>query len=243
MNTIDIRRFVDLYGKYYFQGQGDADECKKYGIVIRHPVRTEYEEHIVCEKLSKGVYDKECIAWKLGVELSDSANEIGTRYHIFPVDQLNSFCRSVADEYRDGRDIEEMYFAIAQKAPKHIGTVQIINSLFFLSKGRIPIYDYYAHVAVKALINDKGPQEIYVGEAPSKLALSKGDSLDNSSEGTRHLLGVNLLYDYMDLLQTLKSMCCFSEGYWDKDGVFITRELDRALWVYGHCTRKWNEND
>ena len=94
-----------------------------------------------------------------------------------------------------------------------------------MSGGNIPIYDHYANVAVKTLLSDKNPTDVYVIQAPGKEEHAKGDE-DKK-------LAVNMLLEYQDVLKQLAdgTECFKKEGY-------ISRELDRALWVYGHATKK-----
>lgn len=105
------------------------------------------------------------------------------------------------------------------------GAVNIISSMFFLSKGKVPIYDYYAHVAVKALIFGKNPQDVYVA-VPGKVECSRVDKKKRSA--------VNLLIEYMHMLKLLDE----DDEFVNKDSMYISRELDRVLWVYGHTNPK-----
>ena len=91
--------------------------------------------------------------------------------------------------------------------PKNFGSVYIINLIYFLSKGKFPIYDKFAHKAAKALFMEKQPNEVYVGSAPEK------NDIKNV---------VNLYNEYLWLLEKL------FHNY------SIDRITDRALWVYGH---------
>ena len=111
------------------------------------------------------------------------------------------------------------------------GTVYIINQMFFLSKGAIPIYDRFAHVAVKALRMGKSPLEVFVPDAPLKNDHPKGKDRVNKE----YFLAVNNLEEYMWLLNEVFP----DEIHKNGDIMFISRELDQALWVYGHAIRKW----
>lgn len=76
-------------------------------------------------------------------------------------------------------------------------------------------YDFYIYLAVKALQRDICPKDVFVGEKPKKLT-------------------VNMLIEYQDGLANL-----FSGTDYYKNKGFISKELERALWVYGHATRKY----
>lgn len=103
--------------------------------------------------------------------------------------------------------------------PKNIGPVYIINALFFLSKGKVPIYDAFAHKAIRALALDISPNQVFLGANPGR---------DNPK-------GMATMYcEYMLLLKKV-----FAGHVFEDNDMFISRELDRALWVYGHATKKY----
>ncbi len=239
---MEIKRFVDTYEKFYYyctdKGTDYQNIKEKYGVIINHPVKCHIEREIE-DFLNKGEYNVQCFAWKLGVELCDGQNSIKTQHFSFSRSQVDAFCEKIQETYKKHSNTEEMIISISQPdiCPKYVGTVQIINGLFFLSKGEIPIYDYYAQVGLKALLLDKNPQRIYVGEAPSKTALSKG-----SDKNRKHLLANNLLEEYIYQLSMLKKICADDTSeYFDCNGMCISRSLDRALWVYGHASKKWSQ--
>lgn len=91
--------------------------------------------------------------------------------------------------------------------PKGIGPVYALTLLFFLSKGKYPIYDKYAHMALDAYQKGKEPGEGIVYQElptnPQKIM----KKLDEYKERIKHIFGDNALED---------------------------RDVDRALWAYGH---------
>lgn len=95
---------------------------------------------------------------------------------------------------------------------KQLGAVYMITLIFFLSKGKYPIYDKFAHKAVKAICFDKNPLDISVDPAPDKSEVNK----------------VLAMYDeYCGLL---------TKTFKKRD---LSREQDQALWVYGHSKVKY----
>lgn len=101
-------------------------------------------------------------------------------------------------------------------SPKNIGPVYIINALFFLTGGKAPIYDVFAHKAVKALLLNISPSEVYMGGNPDKHDID------------------NVTAMYLEYILLLKMIFKDEVKIKGKDDMFISRELDRALWVYGH---------
>lgn len=98
---------------------------------------------------------------------------------------------------------------------KNIGAVYTITMIYFLSKGQFPIYDKYAHTAVKALYFGSNPKDIWVGEAPGKDEKTKVFNM------------------YSEYCRLLKQVFDIEKDY------YITREQDQALWVYGHSKKKF----
>ena len=95
--------------------------------------------------------------------------------------------------------------------PKNFGCVYIINLMYFLSRGTIPIYDQYACKAARALVEGITPDKIYVGPAPGKNDCKKV---------------ITMYSEYIHLLEKIFGTCN------------IKRKIDRALWVYGHYEGK-----
>lgn len=96
---------------------------------------------------------------------------------------------------------------------KGLGTTYLVTLLYFLSKGKYPIYDRFAYKGVKAILQDKKPGEIVDYEGvPDKTSKKRFESfIDNE------------MTCYVKDLTTI-----FGERYKDD------RDIDRALWVYGH---------
>lgn len=231
--NLELKKFVDTYGKYYFY-ELSLDEKKdgknQLGVTILHPTSKKTEDMIM-GKLSSGKQSIETIAWKMGVD--DRKGNLKTRYHEYPRDVIKEFCRITNKKNYcfDGEDkIREIYddilSVVCNLGLNGYGSVYIISSMFFLSNGAIPIYDYYAHVAVKALLYGVNPQEIYVPQAPSRDEHSRKDKNKKSA--------INMLLEYMKQLKEIAE----ETDYYKNDGMFISRDLDRALWVYGHACKQ-----
>lgn len=167
------------------------------------------------------------VSWKAGRLIKDkdnaegyipATNEKGDYYTgygtIIDREELETYLTTVkkrwsgltADELEQ---FPEIYTKLVQdiSVPKNFGSVYIINLICFLSKGKFPIYDKFAHKAAKALFMVKRPNEVYVGSAPGK------NDIKNV---------VNLYNEYLWLLEKL------FHNY------SIDRITNRALWAYGH---------
>lgn len=96
---------------------------------------------------------------------------------------------------------------------KQLGAVYLITIIFFMSKGKYPIYDKFAHKAALAIRGDKNPLEVSVKPAPDKTSIS----------------AVMKMYD--EYLYLLNDVIGTTE---------LSRGQDQALWVYGHSKVKYN---
>lgn len=237
MNNELLKSFINRYSGYYFDDINNEDKKygrEKLGLSINHPTSRNTEEEII-GFLKSGKQSIETIAWKTGGKIE--SGKLKTQYHKYDIKTLELFCDKTNMNKQlsfDNNDSIRMSYDYILKIMEDIkldgyGSVYTISSLFFLSKGRVPIYDYYAHVAVKALLYDINPQEIFVGDAPEKKKHARAD--ENKK------LAMNMLFEYMEQLR------CLANGtdYYLQDMMYISRELDQALWVYGHASEIWNK--
>lgn len=207
--------------KIYF-----CNDIKIRGIPIPEVNRTlEEVEDIAEQKEKRGEIDIWVIAWKMGrVKNPDEAiiiNEYIRNGYIRNgygkkvtglEDYLNSLClEDICDKIKHG-NLNDAFIKLCKKSPNNFGTVHLINLMHFISKGKVPIYDRFAHIAAKALYVEVNPNKIYVGDPPKK---EKTDA------------AMNMLSEYMWLL---KKLFCYSA---------IDRLTDRALWVYGHANQNF----
>ncbi len=113
-----------------------------------------------------------------------------------------------------------------REAPCGVGTVYLITLLYFMSKGEFPIYDQYADRAVKAIT-----QGTEIGKTiTSELLPNKSDN-----EYGKSLVGEESYY-----ISSYKESIAKMFGGYDK--YKDTRNIDRALWVYGHLFDKSSES-
>lgn len=233
MTIEETKKFIAIYRPLYFS------KCDKeylefasssLNVEIKHPVRREFEEYVI-DKLKEKRQDVKTIKWKLGLNLDSDVDPVKTQHATYSLDSLNEFCEKTnnANYNFSYEGIRDTFDSICQLVDdlglKGYGSVYIISSMFFLSGGKIPIYDYYAHAAIKSLIFEKSPMEVYVPESVEKNAFSRGN--------TKFKMAINLLFEYMQQLGTI-----FEKR--DSD-MLIPRELDQALWVYGHAENAWNQ--
>ena len=254
MNCNDVERFIEYYSRFYLDSSNSKidekdfdDACLPKDLNRTNP---DVEAHIT-QKITEGIFDAESFAWKAGkAGWKDGEFEYvkplpdkwinGSGGQIKEKKDSQAFTGKDFDDYVKNHEIpitdlqldepagrKELFLRIKGKYDLYnYGTVYIINHMFFLSKGAVPIYDRFAHVAVKALFMHKPPLEVFVPAAPLKddHPKGKGETKDH------YYSAVNTLEEYMWLLRAVFPKEIQKKG----DTMFISRKLDQALWVYGH---------
>ena len=121
--------------------------------------------------------------------------------------------------------------------PKGIGTVYLITFLYFISKGQQPIYDVFAMTALDAM---------YPDSADLKMSKELGSYImprnlpDKNTNGYEALLSEESVYSkYKELLYRFVGEYIdeLKEDITPKNKYAACRDIDRALWVYGHMFR------
>lgn len=260
MSKIDTDGFIKRYSRFYLDDDPknpiSEEDFKNAGVPQNLNRTNPAVEKYITGKIRNGVFDAQSFAWKAGKAdwkeghfdyvkpLPDIWNN-GNGSPIKLTKDAEAFTGEEFDKYVSDNpiDVEGFNFDLAKDRKRlflkikdkyslyNYGTVYIINQMFFLSKGAVPIYDRFAHVAVKALMMDKSPLEVFVPDAPLKNDHPKGKEKVNKE----YYLSVNTLEEYIWLLNEIFPNEIHKKG----DIMFISRELDQALWVYGHATRKW----
>lgn len=245
--------FISRYEYLYFEPKSYLKNCesRKYNSIEDYKKRiielgienlkgTDFsaENEVVNSLLKCSIFNKYALAWKAGkidwkndklgiknnFESEDEACYINGYGGKINKDTFKTYClnletkKEIINKFVDDNNWKEAYKTVMAISPKNIGPVYNINTLFFLTAGKAPIYDKFAHKAVKALLLDISPSEVYLGGNPIKGDVDKV---------------IALYKEYMILLKLI-----FTSEI-NKNGMYISRELDRSLWVYGHSTKKY----
>ena len=244
---INTNDFINKYEKYYFKDNYSINKL----LGIKGLKSTwKVDEKAIVEKLRTATHDEYIIAWKMGSfavgkdiapdniqgyrkydmsnyleQISDKKEEI-----IGIIERASKLFNSTKNKLDSVKKLSEAFDIIKScNTVSGFGTVYMINSMFFLSKGNIPIYDKNVYKAVQALYLEKNPKDIDVSEAP----------LAKDSMGAMFRL-----IEYMYLLDQVfgEGKTVKSEEFGDCECVgYISRGLDRVLWVYGQCTEMYKE--
>lgn len=231
--SVDKETFVSKYNESYFIGNERAikgvsqnsqiaeDEIERIlqnGFKCKEDVikilawkigkidhkNSEKNNEIIFSKDWKNAYDG--IIWRYGIEW-EGINEF-VEYLTSNFEYLNELAFS---------DPQKLLCELRNKSPKGIGTVYIITLLYFISKGKYPIYDRFANLALDGIINDKNP---------------KNDKIKEVTLPTKDSKKFLRIYDdyvkpYSDKISKIFDI--------DYNDLKTYRDVDRALWVYGHA--------
>lgn len=190
-------------------------------------------ENKIMEKRKNSTFDKDTFAWKSGkVKWMDNKPKytyyINGYGHSVDKEMFEKYCEYLNENDMKNSIIQKIknknwgdaYKIAVENAPEEFGSVNVINALFFISKGKAPIYDSFAHKAVKSLLFDIPPSEVYLYGSPGKKEVKQS---------------IAMYIEYISLLEMV-----FEDLSNDED-MFIPRRLDRALWVYGHSQKRHSE--
>ena len=215
--------FISYYGARYYIGGGG---------VPRSSPSSKYVEDTIDELLKCGIRNKidvvHILAWKIGKIKHRESDEKGCfryaedwkraenfdvtwRDKPFDLGGIAGFVASNIKELERQAD-ENPQLVLDRLYGEHfygMGPVYLLTLLYVISKGKYPIYDRFAQMALTAIHNDVKPGGIVNFKALSGSAFST--------------IVKREMEEYIGQMERV-----FGEKYQD------SRDIDRALWVYGH---------
>lgn len=233
--------FIKKYNAYYYTGMG-KNSCfyqnhKDFVIVKRNSI---VAESLIEKYLFEGFVEEDVrniLAWKIGkinnyeTEKTNSivlswkdlkkANICKGQY--CNIKKISKIIMTIKNQVNKNNDILCEAEQIFNKFNEYkddfigIGPTYRVAIVYFLLKGRFPIYDQFAGRAIKAIIMDKQP-----GTEIDSIAI-----LPNSK--TKYT-GIEILKELTPFIESIKKI--FGDEY------YSSRDVDRALWVYGHMYKK-----
>ena len=236
----DLESFVKDYSKQYFR-----DACSSTpGVSKRNQTDRTVEMRVmkILESGIKGTEDVyDILAWKTGrikqQKYSDdmpfeyykgcsrAEYELKVRGNSIP--NLHNYAERVlrmAPEIKtraSSGNLDKVFELLLSDAPTGIGAVYAITLLFFLTKGEQPIYDQYA---MRALVDMTQYSSTYYHDLPQR--------------GTNGEISRSYIKKLTEEYSKYKGLLEQHFG----DTYQRCRDIDRALWVYGHlCKDKENK--
>lgn len=223
---ISTQEFIMTYGNSYY-----TDQPKYVTRVTQSSRFTEDEiDRLISDGIKEPIDVVHILAWKLGKIDHSKSNTA----FVYAVDWENAgqYMASYRGRFFDLKTISEYIAknisrleAESKKNPQKvlcelrdlnitgIGPVYLITLLYFISRGEYPIYDRFAMMSVQAILNNQKPGEIVIVK-----------DLPEKSSRKFNCVFEERMNPYIENLKTI-----FGEAYKE------SRDIDRALWVYGHC--------
>lgn len=264
---VDKKEFVNIYKDYYFIpdnkedgtkfGKTKDENCPKS--IIQSPSWIEKEIMSIMGREWKKEDVYKILAWKTGnIDYTESINKKEIKYKTgWAIDsfsislrkskmlngEFKDFANFVAEQnnsviYETDKKPEQIWRNIINYVQDHpnnavgIGPVYLITFLFFITQGEYPIYDRFAMAALLSfeLNCDK------FNLIPDHTRMKIGYLPDKNSKAISNLLSDdnNIYAEYLKLLNKY-----FGDD-WKADKkktLEEVRNIDRALWVYGHYFR------
>lgn len=223
--------FIKVYGDSYYS---DRD---RYAPGVSQTSR--FVEDEIDRLLKDGIKTKidvvHAMAWKLGkIKHAKSEKEHcfiyasdwtqAENFHAmrrgkkFDIDKLATYVvEHIAElEKRAENDPQGVLNELKDLNISGLGPVYLITLLYFVSRGKYPIYDQFALFALEAISDGKKPGDKVVFHAlPDKSSKKFGAIMQTK------------MRSYIDSIKSI-----FGSAYWEN------RDIDRALWVYGHMFSK-----
>lgn len=224
--------FIAVYSDVYYMDNHsniNVNGITKNSLYIENEIDRLLKEEIKTEKDVIHI-----LAWKIG-KIKHRESEKNQRFE-YASDWANSeegkvkrygkeidikpFAQYIAKNIKDlfataDKDPQKVMNQLKEQSPNGIGTVYLITLLYFISNGKYPIYDRFAMMALDVIIQNKNPGEfVLYKELP-----------DKNSTQFAHIMSIYQI-NYVDKLEKI-----FEKKYQ------TDRDIDRALWVYGHLFR------
>lgn len=225
---ISQQEFITTYGNSYY-----IDQPKYVTGASQSSRFTENEiDRLIANGIKEPIDVVHILAWKIGKIKHRESNtsfvyakdwENAEQYNVFrykkPFD-IKTISEYIANcisslEAEAKSNPQQVLCELRDLNVDGIGTVYLITLLYFISRGAYPIYDRFAMMSVQAILNNKKPGDlVIVKELP-----------DKSLSTFNHVFEERM----KPFIANLNEI--FGEKYKEN------RDIDRALWVYGHCFR------
>lgn len=247
-----IKDFLDYYNDcYYIQTsqwvEKQIDELLKKDHLTELDLfnilawKTNRLNHKKSEFTKSFVYtestDKDSKGWSFD-EKSETAIAVTRR----TIDDLYPFLKFISKGLDTGKESDELLKELKGKSPDFIGTVYLITFLYFITCGEEPIYDVFAMAALDAIYPDEPKTEslklgsyVKMRELPPKNDNAFQNLLNIKKTGrnkSKYIIYKEKLNRFMEEINEERK-----ENGEEPIKYNEYRDIDRALWGYGHLFR------
>lgn len=224
----DVQEFIEFYNQAYYWSSKEKPVIK--GLKRTAKCIEEEIDHILKNGIENKLDVVKILAWKIGKIKHPDSQELNSFCYakdwkdaeLFQAKRykkdmpLNNICTYILQnitelELTAQKDPQGLFEQLYNQNWYGIGPVYCYTLLYFLSKGKHPIYDQFAEIALTAIKKGIDPSQKIRYNAPE----TKKEYIKRYSKYEENLTNIfNQVY-------------CAAISSQD-------RSLDRALWVYGH---------
>lgn len=190
--------FISFYSQVYYYLNRDLN------------FEREIENILYSDTLNdKNIMDILC--WKIGATSKNEDDQTVTNQ--WRTIEVHELIEKIKGEKQKNCDVKEMLKQLIEF--DGIGSVYAITLLYFITKGEYPIYDRFAHIALK---------QIESGASFDNIIQDAALRQEFHANSTK----IETLYDDYQKCYIHRLTKIFGEEF------KTNRDIDRALWVYGH---------
>ena len=239
----DINQFISCYNQVYFYDKNTSVVAENLADDLLKKSKFEPIDvfNILAWKVdgidTNSTISIDSLKYKRSWRIEDDKFFGDNIYHKLKIDRVITYISEKSEKWLAHWDNKEIGFdpeyaqnvvsdilrVINEQTETYIGEVYIITLLYFVTKGRWPIFDQFASIAINAMNSESmNPYDIIKdAKLPSK----------NTTAFSKHITSYGVYVDYLDFLKELQSQSIYQ---------YVTsRDIDRALWAYGHAIKKW----
>lgn len=225
------KKFVEFYNQCYYLKVAPFEEQDIENILHKHDPLT--DDEII-----------EILKWKTGGKYKEEKEIIQTPYRKISVRDVKEKIRTIR-----GPLAKDKAKSLLKELCEidGIGMVYAITLLYFITNGKqYPIYDKFAHIALLAILSgNKNPAKKYGVLLPIKdNTCRKKISMEKKKNQSLDIDGIfeQYLNEYVYQINRIFGSD-FGCDYGEVAEANLNRDIDRALWVYGHLFNKNERNE
>lgn len=215
--------FVEFYNQCYYLEVSPSAEKEIECILKKSDPMTSGEIIKILEWKTEEKYieEKDIIQTRYRkISVAEVAEKIGTIRGPLTIDEAKNILKNLCEI--DG-----------------IGMVYAITLLYFITNGQYPIYDKFAHIALLAILSENTDSEKeYGGIVPIKDSIYQKKI--NMGKTKKKFLDIDGIFEQYLKEYVYPINNIFGCNYGEFIEANSNRDIDRALWSYGHL---FNENE
>lgn len=226
--------FIEMYNKSYFR----STERVVKGVTQNSKVAEDEIERILNEGIKTTNDVVNILAWKIGKikhrETDENRKITFSKDWEYPYQfsirrygkewkGIDEFVKYIVDNIADLQSLSKIcpqgvLNKLQEQAPTGIGTVYLITLLYFISQGNYPIYDRFAYIALQGIKSGAEP------------FATKMEQITLPGKNSKKFKSV-----YEDYIEPYMQDISLVFGSDYNSSIEEYRNIDRALWVYGHA--------